>query len=136
MELAFADRAKLKKRGISFNCEKCPASIQKLRRCHEDRENFEEKDNSSIWPMYITDGGTPFGFCPGKATWEPRTVKLYRMLVICADTGALYEAGGISDQPEWFVDLLGWFLPRYNDLRFYSRAKAILGDEQPKIPGR
>jgi len=81
--------------------------------------------------MYINDGGPSFGFCPGKATWDRSTVSLYRLLIICAETGALYNSGGISDQPEWFVELLGWFLPRYNDLRFNSRAKSILGDGKP-----
>jgi hypothetical protein len=98
-----------------------------MRRCHEDREDFDLKDGS-IWPMYVSKGGALFGFCPGKATWDPHTFNIYRSLVICAETGALWEEGGISSQPSWFIELLGWFLPRYNDLRFYSRAKSILGD--------
>lgn len=99
----------------------------KLRRCQEDREDFTTKDNN-IWPMYVNKGGVSFGFCPGKATWDSQTMHTYQMLVVAAETGNLWEAGGISNQPAWFVDLLAWFLPRYNDRIFYSRVKSILGD--------
>jgi hypothetical protein len=77
--------------------------------------------------MYVTKGQTGFGFCPGKATWDGYTVQLFRALVVASDTGAMWCSGGISEQPDWFIDLLGWFLPRYNDLRFNSRARAVLG---------
>lgn len=104
----------------------------KLRRCQEDRE-FTTADGQ-MWPMYINDGGMPFGFCPGKASWDYAAVRVFRMLVVCSETGSMYDNGGVSDQPDWFVDLLGWFLPRYNDLRFYSRAKSILGDGKASKP--
>lgn len=51
--------------------------------------------------------------------------------MISVETGALYSEGGIGSQPDWYIDLLGWFLPVYSDLKFYSRVKAVLG-EQPK----
>lgn len=51
--------------------------------------------------------------------------------MISVETGALYSKGGIGSQPDWYIDLLGWFLPVYSDLKFYSRVKAVLG-EQPK----
>lgn len=78
--------------------------------------------------MGIEPGGTLFSFCPGKATWDRETMSTYHLLTIASETGALYLTGGLVDQPDWFVDLLGWFLPRYNDRQFYSRAKAIFGD--------
>jgi hypothetical protein len=30
------------------------------------------------------------------------------------------------------VDLISWFLPYYSDLKFYSRARVILGDGTTK----
>lgn len=85
-----------------------------------------------MWPMYVIDGGTPFSFCPGKATWDRSATSTFRLLVVCAETGSLYSEGGIGDQPDWFIELLGWFLPRYNDLKFISRARFILGDGDGK----
>lgn len=51
--------------------------------------------------------------------------------MISVETGVLYTSGGIDSQPDWYVELLGWFLPVYSDLKFYSRVKSVLG-EQPK----
>lgn len=130
LELHFADAG-----GPNFDCSKCIPRVKKLRRCEEEREDFSEKDNAGLWPMVVSKGGPGFGFCPGKATWTKSNIELYRLLVIASDTGNLWNAGGLGDQPVWFVELLGWFLPRYNDLRFYSRAKAILGDGSKKVGG-
>jgi hypothetical protein len=142
LELRFADSDRAKQ----FDCAKCPPQIQKIRRCKEDREDFNS-DDGNIWPMRVSDGGQLFGFCPAKATQKHDINMLYQTLMITAETGALYESGGIVDQPAWWVDIAGWFLTRYNDLRFYSRAKSILGDGkgaknngnikgQPRIPNK
>lgn len=124
MELSFAppDRAKV------FQCSKCPLPTQKLRRCHEDREDFTQADNGSVFPIMITPEGQQYGFCPSKATWDSTVSGIYNSLMICAETGNLWTAGGISEQPSWFVELLSMFILRYNDHKFYSRAQAILGD--------
>ena len=128
-ELSFADHARLKKSGRSFDCQNCPKSIQSLRRCQEDREDFTEADGS-LWPMYIEKGGDLFSFCPGKATWDHEAVGLFRLLVVSAETGKLYESGGLSDQPDWWIETLSWFIPRYKTHEFINRAKMILGDEK------
>jgi hypothetical protein len=90
--------------------------------------------------MYVTEGQASFGFCPGKATWPGYDSEVFKILIVCAETGSLWETGGISQQPVWLIDLLAWFLPRYNDLRFNNRARAILGDgkdvKPPKPSGR
>lgn len=44
----------------------------------------------------------------------------------------MLEEGPLSEQPDWWVDLLSWFLPYYSDMKFYSRARAILGDGTEK----
>jgi hypothetical protein len=99
----------------------------------EDRWDFNSKDGS-IWPMYVHKGGELFGFCPAKATWDPGTQELYKMLLVAAETGALYYDGGIADQPYWFIDLLAWFLPRYDSIKFEGKARSVLGDGSKK-PG-
>lgn len=124
MELAFAPPERAK----AFSCAKCPADIKALRRCSDPREDFTHKDNGSIFPIMITKEGEQFGFCPGKATWDASVSQIYLSLVICAETGTLWSSGGISQQPAWFIELLGIFLLRYSDQKFYSRARAILGD--------
>jgi hypothetical protein len=80
----------------------------------------------------VTREGEQFSFCPGKATWDHTVSSVYSSLMICAETGNLWNSGGISDQPLWFIELLSIFLMRYNDHKFYSRAQAILGDGKTK----
>lgn len=128
-ELSFADHARLKKSGRSFDCQNCPKAIQSLRRCREDREDFTEADGS-LWPMYIEKGGDLFSFCPGKATWDHEAVGLFRLLLVSAETGKLYESGGLADQPDWWIEMSSWFLRRYDDAKFSSRVRAVLGDSE------
>jgi hypothetical protein len=131
MELGFADHAKLKADGRNFNCADCPTHIQKLRRCREDREDFTEADGS-VWPMYVEKGGELYGFCPSKATWDPHLAETFRLLVITSETGVMLSSGGIVDQPDWYVEALGWFLPRYQQTKLGMYAKSFLGDGRPK----
>jgi len=109
-----------------FQCSKCPERIQKLRRCREDKE-FTSADGS-LWPMRIQEGGGLYGFCPGKATWDHEAVSVYRTLVLTAETGALLHEGGIAQQPGWYIEMCGWFIPQYKNSNFYAKAKSILGD--------
>lgn len=122
----FADHSSLKKSGRSFDCATCPEKIQKLRRCGEDRFDFDTEDGA-IWPMRISEGGTLFGFCPGKATWDKEAGHLYNIMVLSYETKQLLYTGGIAEQPGWYIDLLSWFVIRYDENKFYSRATAILG---------
>lgn len=52
--------------------------------------------------------------------------------MLTAETGVMIEGGGIVDQPDWFIENLFWFLPRYNSVKFYSRASSILGSDDKK----
>ena len=122
-------------KGVSFDCAKCPKNIQKVRRCREDRWDFTEKDDPSVFPMYVSKGSSLFSFCPGKATWSHETVSLYQSLKLSSESGSMWISGGIADQPYWWVDLLAWFLPRYNDLRFSGRIRSFLGDDPGKMIG-
>jgi hypothetical protein len=92
--------------------------------------DFTEADGA-IWPMYVEQGGESYGFCPGKATWDFEAASTFKMLIISAETGRMIEEGGLYDQPDWWIDLLASFLPRYDQQKFFSRAKAVLGD--PKV---
>jgi hypothetical protein len=121
LQFAEADRAK------TFRCTTCPASIQKLRRCHEERFDFTEAD-APFWPIQITKGGELYNFCPGRATRDFEAVSLYNAIMLTAETGALWEDGGISSQPAWYMDLVSAYVPLYNELRFSSRARMVLGD--------
>lgn len=89
--------------------------------------DFTDEDGA-IWPMRVFEGGGLYGFCPAKATWDTMAVSIYQALVICHQTGAHWVTGGISDQPAWWIELVSDFLPRMDDQRFYSRARAILGE--------
>ena len=109
-----------------FDCSNCSVRVQRLRRCDEDRFDFDHTDGA-IWPMRIQEGGSLYGFCPAKATWDQEIVSLYNLLVVSYETKQLLYTGGIADQPGWFVDLLSWFVSRYDENKFYSRAQSILG---------
>lgn len=132
LELSYADHAELKSQGRNFNCAKCPIATQKARRCHEPRWDFDEKDDPMIFPLYIHKGGNLYGFCPAKATWDGESRWLYSTLTVAADTGAMLTQGGIEDQPAWFVELLAWFLPVYDQIKFASKARMVLGDGKDK----
>jgi len=101
-----------------------------MRRCGEAREDFTEKDGN-LWPMFVHEGGQPFSFCPGKATWDPEVKSTLRLLVVAAESGAMIERGGLGDQPSWWVETLSWFLPAYRKIEFFSRVRAVIGDGKP-----
>lgn len=83
--------------------------------------------DGAIWPMRLTDGGGLYGFCPAKATWDAEATGLYNLMVTAYETKSLLYKGGLADQPGWFVELLSWFVVRYDENKFYSRASSILG---------
>jgi hypothetical protein len=86
--------------------------------------------------MYVTRGGMMYGFCPGKATWDHEARELYNAMVIASRTGALWDGGGLSDQPQWFVDMLGWFLPMYDRVTFAEKVRLVMGDPKAgKVTG-
>jgi hypothetical protein len=124
-------------RVAQFRCSSCPDSVKKLRRCQEERFDFNENDGS-FWPIRIQQGGDLYGFCPGKATWDARASVLYKALIVCDRTGIHWQSGGLADQPDWWVDIVAEFLPHIEESRFYSRARAILGDgkKQTSTGGR
>jgi hypothetical protein len=78
--------------------------------------------------MYVYQGGEKYGFCPGKATWDPFIANLFQTLQVAFETKTNWVAGGLSEQPEWWVSLMAHFIPRYDGNKFASRAKMVLGD--------
>ena len=82
--------------------------------------------------MRIHDGGELFGFCPGKATWDQESAILYRSLIVARTCGIMWESGSLSEQPSWWVNLLSWFIQKYDHEIFASRARMVLGDGKQK----
>ena len=115
------------KRARPFDCATCPVKVQKIRRCHEDRWDFDEED-ASHFPMQVEKGGMTYGFCPAKSTWDHETKNVFNLLMLTAETGVMYRSGGLTDQPEWYLDLLEFFIPLYDKIKFTSKARMILGD--------
>lgn len=85
-----------------------------------------------MWPMYVFRGGDLYNFCPGKATWHYETHETFKLLLIASETGQLLYNGGMTNQPDWFIDLLAWFLPRFDTMKFASKADMILGGDKKK----
>ena len=128
MELQFADEPG------KYDCSTCPAKVAKLRRCEEHRDDFgTQPGDPAFFPIHLRkdDKGQPagpaFGFCPGKATWYSHVQKLFRQLILAAETGNLFYEGGLAQQPYWVADLLGWFVVDYKDHQFAKRMRAIFG---------
>lgn len=137
VELSFADHGRLKSEGRPFSCHICNDRIRKLRKCEEEKEDYTESDGNP-WPIQISEGGELFGFCPAKATWDTEIVSRFNLLTIAAESGniSIYE-GGMLDQPDWWIETLSWFLPRYSHNQFVSRAKMVLGDgKNAKAPAK
>jgi hypothetical protein len=130
-ELSFADHARLKREGRTFDCQACPKRVQEIRRCREDRDDFTS-DDGAVFPIMIEKGGTGFSFCPGKATWDREAVSLYRLLIVAAETGTMLDNGSLSDQSDLWIELLAWFIPFYEQQKFVSRVKLVLGDGSSK----
>lgn len=127
LELHFADHGKLAKKGRSFKCEGCPEAVQKIRRCREDRWDFTAED-SNVFPIQVHEGGGLYGFCPGKATWDHEATSLFELMTVAVEQKTLLVEGGLANQPHWFVSFLSWFGPTYDEQKFISRARMILGD--------
>jgi hypothetical protein len=134
MELSMVNTAALAKEGRSFDCKTCPTNIKKIRRCEEDREDFDGKDGP-IWPMTINKGGQEYGFCPGKATWDFSLKTLFDELIVLAETKWLPFPGGMYDQPTWVIETMAWFLPTYDFMKFLRKADMILGSTNDKSGG-
>ena len=108
----------------------------KLRMCETDRWDYTSEDKS-LFPIKISNTGGSYGFCPAKTTWDYDLIGLYRLLILSCELKKLLYDGGIYSQPGWYVDLLSWFVTRYDEIKFYSRAQAILGSDnkKTKTPG-
>lgn len=129
LELAFCDS----KRARELNCATCPTSVKKLRKCETTKEDYNEND-AAFWPMRVVEGGAFYGFCPAKVLRDVHANRIFNLLTLTAECGTMYTYGGMSEQPEWFFELAAWFVPRYHDHKFASRAKMILGDGKQQIP--
>lgn len=72
------------------------------------------KSDGNVWPIYLDASfSQPFSFCPGKATWEDKTMRMFDSLQTCFYAKTLWTEGGLGDQPSWFVDLYKDFAPSY-----------------------
>ena len=54
-------------------------------------------------------------------------MEIFNLLMISAKTGALLCSGGLENQPVWYIELLGEFLIKYDNLNFVHKAEMILG---------
>lgn len=98
----------------------------KQRRCQEDRYNFTEKDNPSVFPIQLSPGGPTFGFCPAKIERDDfETTAIFQKLTAILETGTWPKAGGIDDQEYFWVDLVADFGPMRRTMEFNDRFGAI-----------
>lgn len=99
----------------------------------EDRWDFTDKDNEVVFPIKLQDSGGSYGFCPAKVLRDDiETTELFKTFVLSTETGQLPYGGSILKQPYWVVDILSWFIPIYNKLKWISNAKMILSTDKKK----
>jgi len=92
--------------------------------------NFICKElDANFWPIYLYEGGEPYGFCPAKATWEPSISELYSIMALASETGNInLTSGGLFDQSDWWIENISWFLPKYRAAKFAAQVRSVLGD--------
>ena len=110
-------------------------AVKKIRRCGEDREDFNRNDGA-IWPMSIQKGGPSYGFCPGKATWSHEASDLMSIVEISYYTKSLFFPGSISEQPSWFIELLKDMLPLYDGSKSAQTQNAMWGGGSDSKPAK
>ena len=119
----------MQKGGRSFNCDTCPQSIQKLRRCKEDRWDFTSEDGP-LWPMYVSSAdGELYGFCPAKSTWDSKLVDSYHELCLISELKVLPKAGGLDEQDGDLIEQLSWFLQKYDMVKYMRKVEMVMGSD-------
>ena len=115
LEMSFSSSASKR-----FNCKTCPTRTMKRRKCQTDRYDYDGND-ATVFPIIVDEGGSYFGFCPGKANWYPGIVASFKTLVVCCELNKLPYAGSLMDQPNEVVELLSWFAPVYKGMATAQR---------------
>ena len=86
-----------------------------------------------MFPIYLDKTySTPFGFCPAKATWDEKAMRVFEMMRTCLTTKTLWEEGGLGDQPSWFYDIYKDFAPTYQSFK----NKTMWGSNDSKPTGQ
>lgn len=62
-------------------------------------------------------------------------MEIYNLLIISAKTGTLLVSGGLENQPVWYIELLGEFLLKYDNLNFIQKAEMVLGSNDKNKGG-
>lgn len=132
--LSSVDHSELNAVGRPFTCEKClkdPSSkkpresIARIRRCYEDRWDFDIGDGSAF-PIQMTTGGPQFGFCPAKVTRDdPESMMIFQTLTAILETNTWPRAGGLEDQEDFWVELVSLFGPFRRQMEFNEKFNLI-----------
>lgn len=74
-------------------------------------------------------GSSGFGFCPSKVARDDiETLIQFKELIMISEFKVLPYSGGLYEQDSELIDLLTWFFPSYELMRFAQKAVMILGD--------
>jgi len=134
IELGQLPGSELTKESRPFDCEVCLKkndNIAKMRGCMLEKYDYTSKDKN-IFPIKLTPDGHPFGFCPAKAKLDNRALFLSNIFTVACETKQLYYPGGINNQPQWFIDILCWYAPMYDNIKWYSRMNSLFGGKGTK----
>lgn len=123
-----ANHRELERQGRPYRCHICTkrnTKIAQLRRCLEDRWDFDEKDGAQF-PIQMTRGGPLFGFCPAKVERDdPETMSIFALLSAILETNTWPQAGGIEEQEYFWVELVSEFGPFRRSLEFNQRYEMV-----------
>jgi hypothetical protein len=104
VEWHFADLGSLSKKGLKFDCTKCPQNIQTLRRCHEPIWDHEP---GKIFPIQITPYTQGVGFCPSKLFRDdPEFCEDARLMLLAWKLGQVPNGGPLDGMTEEQADAM------------------------------
>jgi hypothetical protein len=127
MDLQYANHTVLEKAGRPFRCSKCKPNIARVRRCHEDRWDFEEKDGP--FPIQMEKGGPTYSFCPAKVQRDDHeVVGMHQTLIAILETNTWPDPGGLNQQEHTWVDLVAEFAQYKRDLEFNNKYADVSRD--------
>lgn len=87
--------------------------MQIERRCEKDGYEHYKKPK---WR--VSEGGTYFRFCPGKATWDEEIATLYHQCHTALHSGILPREGGLEAQDHLFTDTFPTFIELWKDRQY------------------
>lgn len=113
MEWHFADFAGLKAQGRRFDCDTCPKTVRKVRKCRLPRWDLTSEDGPDF-PLVFMKSSTGLSFCPAKLFRDdPGFVSYCKKLFVMWKTGMASDEESVDAISEELADDLYYLIMSY-----------------------